>query len=71
MEKMTLLLPFETGQSVFKLYFLTDTPQPLYNMVCCSMILDITQTILGSQMAILDLFCYIFIHFTLVITQVG
>ena len=53
---MTLLLPYETGLAVFKSNFLTDTPQPLYNMVCYSMVMDITQTILGSQIVILDSF---------------
>ena len=47
------------------------TPQPLYNTVRYNTVLDITQFSVGPQMVIFDLFSYITIHFTLVITRFG
>ena len=47
------------------------TPQPLYNKVRYNTVLDITRISVGTQLVILDLFSYIAIHFTLVITQFG
>ena len=49
----------------------TCTPQPLYNTVRYNTVLDITRISVGPQLVILDLFSYIIIHFTLVITRVG
>ena len=47
------------------------TPQPLYNTVRYNTVLDITRISVGPQLVILDLFSYITIHFTLVITRFG
>ena len=47
------------------------TPQPLYNMARYNTVLDITQISAGPQMVIKDLFSYITIHFTLIITRFG
>ena len=47
------------------------TPQPLYNTVSYNMVLHITLISVGPQMVIFDLFSYITIHFTLVITGFG
>ena len=47
------------------------TPQPLYNTVRYNTVLDITQISVGPQLVILDLFSYITIYFTLVITWFG
>ena len=44
----------------------TFTPQPLYYSVW-----DITRIIVGPQFVIKDLFSYVTIHFTLVITRFG
>ena len=49
----------------------TCTPQPLYSMVLYNTVLDITRISAGPQMVIKDLFSYITIHFTLVITLFG
>ena len=51
--------------------FITSGPGPLINVVCYSMVLFITLIIAGPQMAILDYFCNMSIHFTLVTTWVG
>ena len=65
---------------MFNLFFKTDIdkiiniqePQPLYNTTRYNMVLDhITLIIVGPQLVILDYFCYMSIHFTLVITQIG
>ena len=47
------------------------TPQPLYNTVRYNTALDITRINVGPQMVIIDIFSYITIHFTLVITRFG
>ena len=47
------------------------TPQPLYNTFRYNTVLDITQISVGPQMVIFDLFSFITIHFTLVITRFG
>ena len=47
------------------------TPQPLYNTVRYNTVLDITRISVGPQMIIKDCFCYITIHFTLIITLIG
>ena len=47
------------------------TPQPLYNTVRYNTVLDITRISVEPQLVILDLFSYIVIHFTLVITRFG
>ena len=47
------------------------TPQPLYNTVRYNTVLDTTRISVGPQLFILDLFSYITIHFTLVITRFG
>ena len=49
----------------------TCTPQPLYNTVRYNTVLDITRISAGPQMVIKDLFSYITIHFTLVVTWLG
>ena len=53
-----------------------STPQPLYNTVRYNTVrynkvLDITRISVGPQLVILELFSYITIHFTLVITRFG
>ena len=48
-----------------------NTPKPLYNTVHYNTVLDITRISVGPQMVIFDLFSYITIHFTLVITLFG
>ena len=50
---------------------INNTPQPLYNTVRYNTVLDITRISVGPQLVILDLFSYITIHFTLVITRFG
>ena len=57
--------------TAFVLHPFTNTPGPLYNMVRYNTVLDITLIIAGPQMVILDYFCYMSIHFTLVITRIG
>ena len=53
-------------------FFLTAlipiTPGPLYNMLHYNTFLDITLMTVGPQ---LHYFCFMSIHFTLLITQIG
>ena len=63
-----LITRFKSG---FAIYMYLYTPQPLYNMLHYNMVLGITQTHARPQMLILDWICYISMHFTLVITQIG
>ena len=49
----------------------SNTPQPLCNIVRYSKDLDITWIMYGPKMVILNLFCYVSVHFSLVITQIG
>ena len=49
---------------------MVSTPQPLYNTIH-NTVLDITQVIAGPQTVIKDIFRYITIHFSLVITRIG
>ena len=44
------------------------TPGPLYNTVSYNTALDMSMIIVGLQM---DYFCYMSIHFTLIITRIG
>ena len=59
------------GKSVSSLFLgcFSSTPQPLYNKVRYNTVLDITRISAGPQMVIKDLFSYIAVHFTLVITR--
>ena len=56
---------------IYCTYYLSNvyTPQPLYNTVRYNTVLDITRISVGPQFVILDLFSFIIIHFTLVITR--
>ena len=47
------------------------TPQPLYITVPYNMVLYLTWVIAGTQMVIKNGFCYITLHLTFVITQIG
>ena len=46
-----------------------NTPEPLYNTLHYNTVLDITLITVGPQLVILECFCYMSIHFTLVITD--
>ena len=59
-------------QNVFSLSVdFQTTPGPLYYMLHYNTVLDITLITVGPQLVNLDYLCYMSLHFTLVITQIG
>ena len=65
------MVGFEPTPTDIYIYIYIYTPQPLYNTVRYNTVLDITRINVGPKLVILDLFSYITIHFTLVITWFG
>ena len=68
---MQELKPLILNIQVMAFYVKRSTTQPFYNMVHYNTVLDITRISVGPQLVIFDLFSYITIHFTLVITWFG